>query len=84
MGIAAGTLIVIVAYHAVRPFARPWPDHLQAGGDAHADTAVIPGGVPKSLGEVPATRPGGEPHPPGTGQPVPTEDGPGGLPDPGA
>jgi xanthine/uracil permease len=58
-GIAAGTLIVIIGYHAVRPFARPWQDQSQAGGDAYA-----------------------EPHSPGTGQPVPTDDGPGGLPSP--
>jgi hypothetical protein len=33
-GLAAGTLIVIIGYHAVRPFARPWQDQSQAGGDA--------------------------------------------------
>jgi hypothetical protein len=83
-GIAAGTLIVIIGYHAVGPFARPWQDQSQAGGDAYAGTAVIPAGIPKArLGEVPDSRPGEEPHSPRTGQPVPTENNPGGSPNPG-
>jgi hypothetical protein len=33
-GIATGTLMVIIAYHAVRPFARRLPDEPQPGGGA--------------------------------------------------
>ena len=71
------------SYHAVRPFARPWQDQSQAGGDAYAGTAVIPAGILTTpQGEVPA-QPGEEPHSPGTGGPVPTENGPASSPDPG-
>jgi uracil-xanthine permease len=82
-GIAAGTLIVIIGYHAVRPFAQRWQDQPGDGGNAYASTADTPAGTLKTpQGEVPATRPGQEPQSPGTGQPVPAEDGPGGSPDP--
>jgi hypothetical protein len=38
-GIAAGTLIVLIGYHGVRPFARRLPDPSPAGKDAYADGA---------------------------------------------
>jgi xanthine/uracil permease len=52
-GIAAGTLIVLIGYHAVRPFAQRSRGQPQAGGNAYAGTAVIPaeddpGGSPDS------------------------------------
>jgi hypothetical protein len=78
-GIAAGTLIVIIGYHAVRPFAQRSRDQSQGAGSAYADAAGIPAGRPATpQGEAPASRAGPAPHAPGADQPAPAEDDPGG------
>ncbi len=63
-GIAAGTLIVLIGYHAVRPFARrPPPDEPQVAGRAYeGGTMISTGNVETPEGEVsPFTEEGGEP-----------------------
>jgi xanthine/uracil permease len=63
-GIAAGTLIVLIGYHAVRPFARRPPlDEPQAEGRAYeGGTMISTGNVETPQGEVsPFTEEGGEP-----------------------
>jgi len=81
-GIAAGTLIVLIGYHAVRPFAQRSRGQSQAGGNAYPGTAVTPPGILNApQGGAPASQHGEDPHSPQTGQQVPADDDPGGSPD---
>jgi xanthine/uracil permease len=66
-GIAAGTLIVLIGYHAVRPFARPLRDEQQADGRAYeGGAAIVTGNVETPHGEVLTQREDEDP-PPATG-----------------
>jgi hypothetical protein len=52
-GIAAGTLIVLSGYHAVRPFARRPSGEPQAGGRAYEDgAAILTGNIDTPEGEI--------------------------------
>ena len=73
-GIATGTLMVIIGYHAVRPFARRPPDELQTLGGTYGGGAVI-GKVATPDGEVLASGTDEQPQARVTGQPVAAEDG---------
>jgi hypothetical protein len=75
-GIATGTLMVIIGYHAVRPFARRLPDEPQPGGGADESGAMIVTGnaeIPNAEGL--AYRADEQPPVTGTGQPAAAEDG---------
>jgi uracil-xanthine permease len=63
-GIAAGTLIVLIGYHAVRPFVRHPLDEPQAGGRAYEGGAmIVTGNVQSPDGTVhaPERDPGASP-----------------------
>lgn len=75
-GIATGTLMVIIAYHAVRPFARRPPDEPQPGGGADEGGAMIVTGnaeIPNAEGL--AYRADEQQPDSGTGGPVTAKDG---------
>jgi len=75
-GIATGTLMVLIAYHSVRPFARRPPDEPQPGGGADEGGAMIVTGnaeIPNAEGL--AYRADEQQPDSGTGGPVTAADG---------
>jgi uracil-xanthine permease len=65
-GIAAGTLIVLIGYHAVRPFAQRLHEEPQAGDRAYeGGAAILTGNVDSPEGEILTQRDGEDPAPPG-------------------
>jgi xanthine/uracil permease len=69
-GIAAGTLIVLIGYHAVRPFVRQPLDEPQTAGRAYEGGAMIStGNVETPEGEVLTQREDDGPSPPGQRRP---------------
>jgi xanthine/uracil permease len=82
-GIATGTLMVIIGYHAVRPFARRPPDEIRrspdepqpGGGADEGGTMIVTGHAEIPHDEGLAYRAEKQPPGSGTGQPVAVEDG---------
>jgi len=73
-GIATGTLMVIIAYHAVRPFARRAPDVPQPDGGADEGRAMTMTSDSETLNAGTVAYQTGEQPPGGTGQPATVED----------
>jgi uracil-xanthine permease len=75
-GIATGTLMVIIAYHAVRPFARRPADQPQPDGGAdEGRTMTVTSHSETPDADVLAYQVGEQPPRGGAGQPAPAEDG---------
>jgi xanthine/uracil permease len=73
-GIAAGTLIVLIGYHAVRPFAQRLQPEPQAGGRAYeGGAAILTGNVETPEGEILTQRDDQDPAPPGARDPGPDQ-----------